>query len=43
MHSKELFGYTFDNELIIVNGLITLLGLLVSSFFISQTKPGFSN
>lgn len=31
-NSKELlFGYVFDNELIIINGLITLLGLLFIS------------
>ena len=39
-YSVELFGnYTFDNELIIVNGLITLLGLLlISKPATSQTK-----
>ena len=32
MHSAEwLGGYVFDNELIIVNGLITFVGLLLSS------------
>jgi len=36
MNSAKLFGYTFDNELILVNGLITLLGLLVTSS--SKTK-----
>lgn len=31
-HSKTLFsGYVFDNELIVVNGLITLLGLFLIS------------
>lgn len=31
-HSKDfLMGYVFDNELIIINGLITLLGLLLIS------------
>lgn len=30
-HSTDLFGYTFDNELILVNGLITFFGLLVTS------------
>jgi len=30
-HSAELFGYTFDNELILINGLITFIGLLVTS------------
>jgi len=30
-HSAALFGYTFDNELILVNGLITFLGLLIFS------------
>ena len=34
-NSKALFfGYTFDNELIIINGFITLIGLL----FISENK-----
>jgi Na+/proline symporter len=35
-HSAALFGYTFDNELILVNGLITFLGLLI--FSSSKTK-----
>jgi hypothetical protein len=30
-HSADLFGYTFDNELILINGLITFVGLLVTS------------
>jgi hypothetical protein len=30
-HSAELFGYTFDNELILINGLITFIGLLITS------------
>jgi len=30
-HSTALFGYTFDNELILVNGLITFSGLLLTS------------
>jgi Na+/proline symporter len=30
-HSAKLFGYTFDNELILINGLITFAGLLVTS------------
>ncbi len=30
-NSTNLFGYTFDNELIIVNGLLTLLGLVLIS------------
>ncbi|MFD2871679.1 sodium:solute symporter [Mucilaginibacter ximonensis] len=30
-HSAELFGYTFDNELILINGLITFAGLLLAS------------
>jgi hypothetical protein len=37
-YSVELFGdYTFDNELIIVNGLITFIGLLLIS------KPATEN
>ncbi|WP_461452390.1 sodium:solute symporter [Mucilaginibacter sp.] len=35
-NSARLFGYTFDNELILVNGLITFLGLLI--FSSSKTK-----
>jgi len=31
MNSASLFGYTFDNELILVNGLITFAGLLLFS------------
>jgi hypothetical protein len=32
MHSAQwLGGYVFDNELIIVNGLITFVGLLFTS------------
>jgi hypothetical protein len=32
IHSAEwLGGYVFDNELIIVNGLITFVGLLLTS------------
>lgn len=30
-HSTALFGYTFDNELILVNGLITFIGLFITS------------
>ncbi len=30
-HSAKLFGYTFDNELILVNGFITFAGLLLTS------------
>ncbi|MGZ3757733.1 MAG: sodium:solute symporter [Mucilaginibacter sp.] len=30
-HSVKLFGYTFDNELILVNGIITFAGLLLTS------------
>ncbi len=30
-NSAKLFGYTFDNELILVNGFITFAGLLISS------------
>ncbi len=30
-NSAKLFGYTFDNELILVNGLITFAGLWLSS------------
>jgi hypothetical protein len=30
-HSTALFGYTFDNELILVNGIITFAGLLLTS------------
>jgi Na+/proline symporter len=30
-HSAKLFGYTFDNELILINGLITFAGLLITS------------
>jgi len=30
-NSAKLFGYTFDNELIIVNGFITFAGLLLTS------------
>lgn len=41
MNSARLFGYTFDNELIIVNGLITMLGLLLTSS--AKTKPAFNN
>ncbi len=40
-HSTQLFGYTFDNELIIVNGLITMLGLLITSS--PKTKTVVSN
>ena len=36
-NSTNLFGYTFDNELIIVNGLLTLLGLVLISK--NTTKP----
>jgi Na+/proline symporter len=41
MNSARLFGYTFDNELILVNGLITFLGLLLSSS--AKTKPAVSH
>jgi len=41
MHSAKLFGYTFDNELILVNGLITLLGLLTTSS--AKTKQAINN
>jgi Na+/proline symporter len=34
-HSAKLFGYTFDNELILVNGFITFAGL----WFTSSLKP----
>ena len=37
-HSTALFGYTFDNELILVNGLITFIGLLVTSSVKKETK-----
>ncbi|MDB5002893.1 MAG: sodium:solute symporter [Mucilaginibacter sp.] len=30
-NSAKLFGYTFDNELILLNGIITFAGLLLSS------------
>lgn len=30
-HSAQLFGYTFDNELIIVNGLFTYIGIYLTS------------
>lgn len=30
-HSAQLFGYTFDNELIIVNGLFTYIGIYFTS------------
>jgi Na+/proline symporter len=30
-HSAKLFGYTFDNELILVNGFITFAGLFLTS------------
>lgn len=30
-HSAQLFGYTFDNELIIVNGLFTYIGIYITS------------
>lgn len=40
LHSKEwLGGYVFDNELILVNGLITFIGLLL----ISNHKPMIEN
>jgi len=41
MHSAKLFGYTFDNELILVNGLITFLGLLATSS--AKTKQAINN
>jgi len=41
MNSVRLFGYTFDNELIVVNGLITFLGLLLTSS--AKTKPAVSH
>jgi Na+/proline symporter len=30
-NSAKLFGYTFDNELILLNGFITFTGLLITS------------
>lgn len=39
MNSSRLFGYTFDNELILVNGLITFTGLLI--FSKAKTKPAY--
>jgi Na+/proline symporter len=30
-HSTALFGYTIDNELILLNGLITFIGLFITS------------
>lgn len=30
-NSAALFGYTFDNELILINGIITFVGLLLTS------------
>jgi Na+/proline symporter len=30
-HSAQLFGYTFDNELIIINGLFTYIGIYFTS------------
>lgn len=30
-HSAQLFGYTFDNELIIINGLFTYIGIYLTS------------
>jgi len=41
MNSAKSLGYTFDTELIIVNGLITLLGLLLTSS--AKTKPALNN
>jgi hypothetical protein len=41
-HSAELLGgYVFDNELILVNGLITFVGLLVTSS--AKTNTATSN
>jgi len=37
-HSAKLFGYTFDNELILVNGFITFAGLLLTSSKKSVTR-----
>lgn len=37
MNSTRLFGYTFDNELILLNGLITFAGLFI--FSKAKTKP----
>jgi Na+/proline symporter len=31
VNSVKLFGYTFDNELILINGIITFAGLLLTS------------
>ena len=39
MNSSRLFGYTFDNELILVNGLITFIGLFI--FSSPKTKRAF--
>lgn len=39
MNSARLFGYTFDNELILLNGMITFTGLLI--FSKPKTKPAF--
>lgn len=39
MNSSRLFGYTFDNELILINGLITFTGLFI--FSKAKTKPAF--
>jgi Na+/proline symporter len=39
-YSAQLFGYTFDNELIIINGLFTYLGIFITSK-ISEEKIYF--
>jgi Na+/proline symporter len=36
-HSAKLFGYTFDNELILVNGFITFTGLWLTSSVKTKT------
>jgi Na+/proline symporter len=40
-HSAQLFGYTFDNELILLNGIITFAGLLFTSK--AKTKEEIAN
>jgi Na+/proline symporter len=41
INSAKLFGYTFDNELILVNGIITFAGLLFTSK--PKTKTEIAN
>jgi len=36
--SLEWFGFTFGFEILIVNGVLTFIGLLVSTFFIKKPK-----